>query len=502
MIIVLETNLPSFSNDIADVVRMMMPGAIVRESDDANADKRISHTHTEHEGYWHEQCTIAGNSTDYNTFDWQVPIPQPGAQSPEAFTLNTKRLLKRAAKQCCYYLLKNITHHHPPWGALTGIRPTRLFAERLAAGDPDPERTIMQSFDTRQDKAALLRSICETQSPYLSVDPCEVDIYVGIPYCVTRCAYCSFKTEIIPKDPRKTDAYVSALVTEIQSTRELMDECGLQPHALYMGGGTPTALEASRLDNIITALDRAFPNVLEFTVEAGRPDTLDGERLKVLRSHPVTRISINPQTMNDSTLERIGRRHTAAQTIDAFDRARTMGFNNINMDLIAALPGESVGDFARTLEAVQTLQPDSLTIHTLARKRASKLFDDPAFIETAPETVEEMILLGAESARQMGMRPYYLYRQKQIAGNQENVGYAKPDRISIYNIDMMEETASILALGAGGISKRVMYNDANQLRIERAPNMMESARYIERLDEMIERKRALWSEPNGNNKGV
>ncbi|MDR1598328.1 MAG: coproporphyrinogen dehydrogenase HemZ [Oscillospiraceae bacterium] len=481
MAVPLETNLPAFANDISDVARMMLPGG---------SDAALTHTHAEEDGFWVERCGYGGR-----TLEWRVRPPEPDGMEREAFALLRKRLMKRAAKQCCYYLLRNATGHAPPWGALTGIRPTRLYAERLADGDPDPERTLVRRYDVRPDKAALLGEVARAQSPYLSAPPDAVDIYVGIPYCVTRCAYCSFKTETVPKDPRGTDAYVDALVFEIQQTRRMMDEVGLSPQALYVGGGTPTALDAPRLDRTLAALDEAFcrePGVMEYTVEAGRPDTLDDARLAALRGHPVTRVSINPQTMNDSTLELIGRRHTAAQTVEAFARARAVGFNNINMDLIAALPGETTEDFARTLEAARALGPESLTAHTLALKRASRLSGDASYVAVDQATAEAMVTMGMDAARSMGMSPYYLYRQKQTVGDMENVGYAKPGRLCVYNIDMMEETVSILALGAGGISKRVRRDPREGLRIERAANMMESRRYIERIGEMVGRKRALW----------
>ncbi|MDR0396167.1 MAG: coproporphyrinogen dehydrogenase HemZ [Oscillospiraceae bacterium] len=481
MAVTLETNLPAFANDISDVIKMMLANG---------SDGMLAHTHTESGGWWVERCAYGGQS-----FEWRVLPPKRGGMTREAFALYEKRLMKRAAKQCCYYLLKNVTGRVPPWGALTGIRPTRLYAERLAAGDPDPERALIQRYDVRPDKAALLGSVARAQVPYLDAPPDAVDIYVGIPYCATRCAYCSFKTEIIPKDPRKTDAYVDALEREIHCVRRMISEAGLRPRALYVGGGTPTALDAARLDRVLSALDDSFchePGLMEYTVEAGRPDTLDNARLAVLRSHPVTRVSINPQTMNDATLALIGRMHTAAQTEDAFARARQAGFDNVNMDLIAALPGETEEDFARTLEAVRALSPESLTIHTLALKRASRLSEDSAYAAAEPSVVESMIAMGNEAARSMGMSPYYLYRQKQMAGDMENVGYAKPGRVCVYNIDMMEETVSILALGAGGISKRVSRDPRKGLRIERAANMMESHRYIVRVEEMALRKRGLW----------
>ena len=264
---------------------------------------------------------------------------------------------------------------------------------------------------------------------------------------------------------------------------------GLHIRVGYIGGGTPSSLTTSQLDRLLNQIEKCFGSFEEFTVEAGRPDTLDEQKLRMLHSHPVTRISINPQTMNDETLMRIGRAHTAKQTMEAYELARSIGFDDINMDVIAALPGEDYAMFAHTLEAIQKLKPESLTVHTLAIKRSSRLHEEK--YAQREQDVARMVALGRQTAHEMGMRAYYLYRQKYMAENLENVGYALPGHFCRYNIDNMEETTSVLALGAGGISKCVMRKEE---KILRAPNIANIEQYIDRVDEMIQRKEAVFTE--------
>ena len=285
------------------------------------------------------------------------------------------------------------------------------------------------------------------------------------------------------------EPYLNALFHEIETCAAMVKDMGLSVRVGYIGGGTPSSLNTDQLDRLLTHTLKCFDQLEEFTVEAGRPDTLDREKLSMMRSHPVTRISINPQTMNDETLRRIGRAHTAQQTVDTYALARSLGFDDINMDVIAALPGEDFDMFASTLEKVSSLAPESLTVHTLAIKRSSRLHEQG--YQQCEKDVERMVELGRACAHRMGMRAYYLYRQKYMAENLENVGYAKPAHVCRYNIDNMEETTSVLALGAGGISKCVMKQEE---KILRAPNIANIEQYIARVDEMIERKRAAFGE--------
>ena len=337
-----------------------------------------------------------------------------------------------------------------------------------------------------------------------------MDVYIGIPFCTTRCAYCSFSSGEIG-DGRLVAPYMDALEAELAAGREILRRSGRKLRAVYVGGGTPTALPAEAFRRLLAAMMERFPGALEYTVEAGRPDTLTREKLRAIRDAGIHRISINPQTMNDRTLRLIGRAHTSAQVREAYALAREEGMPHINMDVIAGLPGEGLAEFARTMAAAEELRPESLTVHTLAIKRSSPwgeertarkrrlprkdgqeaAMDAPAEAGRLPtgETAAEMVRLGGETASRLGMRPYYLYKQKYMAGNLENTGYALPGHECVYNVDIMEETSHILAFGAGGISKRIYPEEGH---IGRAPNVSNIETYIARLDEMIRRKRELF----------
>lgn len=473
MTIRLCTPLAAHFSDLAEVVHIFYPNAEVVSTEH---DAELSHAHREGDGFLEDSICGWGRR-----FQWTTRLSGDHWEQ--------KRRRKRGMKQCLYHFLREHTGDSPLWGSLTGIRPTRLFYERLSLGETpeEAEAALVRMYDLREDRARLLRETVDTQRGLIDASENAVDLYVGIPFCATRCAYCSFYAEAVGRG-RRVPPYLEALFREIDAAAVLIQEKGLIPRALYVGGGTPTALSAKQLDALLDALGTRFPSLREWTVEAGRPDTMDEAKLSVLRAHPVTRISVNPQTMNDQTLRAIGRAHTAQDCVEAFTRARMAGFSDINMDVIAALPGETEADFARTLQAIRKLDPESVTIHTLARKHGSRLNEfgfDPAPSEVASAMVET----GAACMRGMGLRPYYLYRQKYVAGNLENVGYARAGRECLYNIDLMEETTSVLALGAGAISKRIFPGGT---RIERAPNVREIGNYIARVDEMIARKRQLW----------
>ncbi|MBR4080592.1 MAG: coproporphyrinogen dehydrogenase HemZ, partial [Clostridia bacterium] len=286
------------------------------------------------------------------------------------------------------------------------------------------------------------------------------------------------------------EPYLAALFREMEAGAALMRRAGKRLRALYIGGGTPTSLNEDQFARLLDRTMTLFPGAVEYTVEAGRPDTITPGKLRTVRAAGVGRISINPQTMVDRTLQVIGRAHTAAQVEEAYAMARAEGLHHINMDVIAGLPGESLADFAVTMEAAQRLRPESLTVHTLAIKRSSRLHFENAPLPDG-DTAAAMVAMGEATARGMGMRPYYLYRQKYMAGNQENVGYALPGHACQYNVDIMEETTHILALGAGGISKRVYPEEGH---IGRAPNVSNIEQYIDRVDEMILRKQELFAQ--------
>lgn len=476
MRIAVKTPISGFQNDIGDVVRLFYGEAsAVMPEEEHNAV--LVHEHETCNGQWHERFTL---------FDADSAVKRElsGCACTDG-GLEEKRQLKRLIKRCCYQLLKAYTGRQPAWGSLTGIRPTRLYYQQLESGKtPEQARKALEElFDLSSEKLDLLEEIISAQDGLIWRPVNACDLYIGIPFCTTRCAYCSFSSGEIG-DGKLVEPYLKALEREIDACSMLAKEFGLDIRIGYVGGGTPSSLSTAQLDRLLAYVHRRFGDLDELTVEAGRPDTLDYEKLSMLRSHPVTRISINPQTMNDETLVRIGRAHTADQTVQCYKMARDIGFDNINMDVIAALPGEDYAMFARTIDRITELEPDSLTVHTLAIKRSSRLHEQR--YQQTEQDVADMVALGREAAHAMGMRAYYLYRQKYMASNLENVGYAKPGSICRYNIDNMEETTSVLALGAGGISKCVMRQEE---KILRAPNIANIQQYIDRVDEMVERKR-------------
>ena len=470
------TPITAFENDIADVVRIFYgEGAAVTEGE--AFDATLTHTHALCDERWTECFTLEGaGDTLSNSLEAEAYLDGG---------LEEKRQLKRLVKRCAYQLLRDYNGRTPAWGSLTGIRPTRLYYQQMEQGKTrgQAKAALKALFDLSEEKIDLLDEIISAQEGLIHRPQNACDLYVGIPFCTTRCSYCSFSSGEIGNG-KLVEPYLDALMHEIDLCSDMAKEYGLDIRIGYIGGGTPSSLTTPQLDRLLTHIESRFGEMKEFTVEAGRPDTLDREKLAMMRRHPITRISINPQTMNDETLVRIGRAHTAQQTIDTYHLARELGFDDINMDVIAALPGEDYAMFERTLDIIRDLAPDSLTVHTLAIKRSSRLHEQ-RYTQSAAETAK-MVDLGRKVAHDMGMRAYYLYRQKYMAENLENVGYAKPSSICQYNIDNMEETTSVLALGAGGISKCVMRQEE---KILRAPNIGNIEMYIQRVDEMVQRKR-------------
>ncbi|MBE5787667.1 MAG: coproporphyrinogen dehydrogenase HemZ [Clostridiales bacterium] len=481
MIVSLFTPTVQFANDLADVIRIFL-GNIELKINEDGGEICIRHTETAEETV--RFCRMEATGAFSGIQENQSEI--------NADPLLEKRYHKRQIKQALYEVMKAACGRTPPWGSLTGIRPTRLIYEGMGRGLSREQAMayVQQEFDVHPDKAQLLSEIVQVQTALPQPKSTEVDLYVGIPFCVSRCAYCSFLSGEVGKG-KQLPPYVDALEKEIGDTLRLIEEKGLRPRAFYMGGGTPTSLSATLLERVLKAARPFIDQSCEVTVEAGRPDTIDADKLRAIRENGATRISVNPQTMHDATLELIGRRHTTAQTEKAYELARNIGFNHINMDLIAGLPGENLDMFLQTLEWSRKMQPESLTVHTLSIKRSSLLHLWEAKLPDG-QMVSDMVEAGRKEAAARGMQPYYLYRQKYMAGNLENVGYALPGHACLYNIDMMEETANVLAVGAGAISKRV--NPAIG-RIERAPNVSEITHYITRVNEMMERKRELWEMP-------
>lgn len=403
---------------------------------------------------------------------------------------------KNVIKKLFYQMLVERTSHELPWGSLTGIRPTKIALSRLEDGwkEDDIRRFMKETYMTSDEKIDLSVEIAAREKRLM--EPINYDsgysLYVGIPFCPTTCLYCSFTSYPISKWKGRTGLYLEALFKELEYTAEKMK--GRPLDTIYFGGGTPTSLPAEDIDAILCKLEQLFDtkNVLEFTVEAGRPDSITEEKLKVLASHGISRISINPQTMNQKTLDLIGRRHTVENVKEKFHMARALGFDNINMDLIMGLPGEDLDDVKHTLEEIEALKPDSLTVHSLAIKRAARLnMFKEEYADLKISNTPEMIALSEACARRMGMEPYYLYRQKNMAGNFENVGYSLPGKACLYNILIMEELATIVACGAGTTTK-VVFPSEN--RRERCENVKEVEQYISRIDEMIGRKEKILNE--------
>jgi len=490
---------------------------------------------------------------------------------------------KSLVKKALYLYLSGITRRELPWGTLTGIRPVRIVEMLLGTEDPEKEQgkaagsapalgetglsrvreRIRELFLVSEEKLDLMFSIYKKEQEVLArLDGAKpgafsyrdgYSIYIGIPFCPTRCLYCSFTSNPIELWEDRVDEYLEAVKKELLKVRELAEKnektreepgrsafsaAGLQ--TVYIGGGTPTALSALGLDRLLTILEEVFgyeefdidlkyrmPQgetkeetgrgrrvpAAELTVEAGRPDSITKDKLEVLKKHGVDRISVNPQTMHQKTLDLIGRRHTVGQTVEAYRLARRLGFDNINMDLIMGLPGEDLQDVKETLRKIRELGPDSLTVHALAVKRSSRLSTEgkawggverKGLDAEGMDEAAAMTALGAETASMLGLEPYYLYRQKNMAGNQDNVGYAAPGKECIYNILMMEEKHTVIGVGAGSSTKLVSYMPQGRPRgkadvtagvpvqksVRRFENVKNIADYLDRIDEMIKKKAA------------
>ena len=408
----------------------------------------------------------------------------------EADRTAVKSLLKRVL----YGLLSDITGKSLPWGTLTGIRPTKIPMKMICEGKNDFQiKEYMQDeYLCSEGKISLATSIAHLEKNIVdSVSSDGYSLYIGIPFCPTTCLYCSFTSYPIVSWAARTGEYLECLKKEILSVRELFPDKA--PDSVYIGGGTPTTLTAEQLRELIDFVRRTIDcsKIQEFTVEAGRPDSITEEKLIALYESGVTRLSINPQTMNDKTLKIIGRQHTVSQIYDAFEMARRIGFDNINTDLILGLLGEDEEDVKYTFDKIKELAPDSITVHSMAIKRAAgmhKFLDEHDDIKSI--NTPGMLEMAEECARSLGMDPYYLYRQKNMSGNFENVGYARKGKYGIYNILIMEEVQTIIACGAGTVTKRV-YGDG---RIERCDNVKDVALYISKIEEMIDRKRQLFAD--------
>ncbi len=415
------------------------------------------------------------------TAEWSMPY------GDEALTDKEQ---KRIVKRTIYELLRAETGIRPQWGLLTGVRPAKLISTMLAEGKGDGEclAFFTEEYFVLPHKAELALKVAKAEQKILAGNkPEEISLYIGIPFCPTRCLYCSFTAYPLAQYKSRVDEYLDAMFKELDWLAAYCKNFILKN--IYIGGGTPTSLEERQLKRLLEKVETLFhpTEEMEYTVEAGRPDTITREKLRLMKAYGVNRISINPQTMNEKTLKAVGRRHTVEDIRRVFREARAEGHQNINMDLILGLPGENAADVRNTMKEIMMLAPDNVTVHTLAVKRASRLREElDQHDMTTAETLEEMLDIAAEYAKKMGMEPYYMYRQKNMVGNFENVGYCHPGKEGVYNVQIMEEKQTILAAGAGASTKTI---DPDTDRIERVFNVKSIEDYISRIDEMIERKK-------------
>ena len=402
--------------------------------------------------------------------------------------------IKEDIKKLVFSSLKELTKEEYPWGILVGIRPSKIALKYLEEGKTEEE--IIRIFEIKhlasKKKAKLCIEIAKTEEKFVNKESNSIAIYIGMAFCPTRCFYCSFAANPIVGNKKLVNPYLQALIKEISAMKKYVNDRKLNIESVYFGGGTPTAVNNEEFEDVMKEVYEAFvkdKNLKEFTVECGRPDSITSEKLQTMKTYDVTRISINPQTMNDDTLKMIGRGHTSAQVIEKFNLARSMGFNDINMDMIIGLPGEGIKEVLHTKNEILKLKPDSLTVHGLSLKRASILYEN--FILKKGIQVkkqEELAQMYEESrilAQELGLHPYYMYRQKNMVGNMENLGYSRKGAECIYNIEMIEDKQTIIALGADSVSK-VVFLDEN--RIERFANIKDIKEYCNRIDEMIQGK--------------
>ena len=405
--------------------------------------------------------------------------------------------IKEDIKRLVFSSLKDITQEEYPWGILVGIRPSKIALKYLEEGKTEEE--IIEIFKKKhlasEEKAKLCIEIAKREVSFVNNDSKNIAIYIGMAFCPTRCFYCSFAANPIMGNKKLVNPYLEALIYEIREMKKYVDERNLNIETVYFGGGTPTAVNNEEFELVMKEAYDAFvkgKGIKEFTVECGRPDSITKEKLETMKKFNVTRISINPQTMNDETLKIIGRGHNSNDVIEKFNLARSMGFNDINMDMIIGLPGEGIKEVIHTKEEILKLHPDSLTVHGLSLKRASILYENFVLKKGIQvKKQEELANMYEESrglAKELGLQPYYMYRQKNMIGNMENLGYSRKGAECIYNIQMIEDKQTIIALGADAVSKIVFLEEG---RIERFANIKDVREYCNRIEEMVEGKKKL-----------
>ena len=480
------TNSPLFEYDIRGLLMAFYPWTKFETDEKAEDAESLSVTFT---GDLSEKQGVCSCRLDF----------RDGAFSKAKevhLDLSDRKSAKSLLKRTLYGILSEASGKTLPWGTLTGIRPTKIPMAMLReeTKDADILRHMTETLLCSEGKAELSLEIAKRELSLLRGLDTEDgwSLYIGIPFCPTTCLYCSFTSYPIDRYKGRISAYLDALEKELRFTAEAFR--GKTLFSVYFGGGTPTALPAEELDRLLRLVTQLFDlsHVREWTVEAGRPDSVTEEKLSVMRNYPVTRISVNPQTMHQKTLDLIGRKHTVEDVLNVYRMARARGFDNINMDLILGLPGETEADVRETIRRVSDLAPDNVTIHSLAIKRAARLnLMKDVYRNYTMENTDESMAMCREALRDIGLSPYYLYRQKNMAGNLENTGYASPGKEGVYNILIMEEVHSIVACGAGATTKRVRHLPDGDL-ITRAENVKNVDLYMENVEEMIARKKALF----------
>ena len=405
----------------------------------------------------------------------------------------TVRDRRRALQQSYYLAARQLLPQVPPWGALAGVRPTKITTKHLleggSAASADKLLRDIYYVTPQRRKLAVDCSLATTRAAAL-LEPTDVSLYIGIPFCPTRCAYCSFVSRTVGKRTELIEPYLQAMLQELRLTGQLLANSGHKVRTIYMGGGTPTTLSEAQMSLLLDTVSASFDlsRLIEFTVEGGRPDTLNEEKLRSIARHGVDRMSINPQTMVDDVLRACARPHRAEDVLRAYRQAQDAGFDAINMDLIAGLPRDSVDGFRHSLDTVASLEPANITVHTLALKKDADLFSRREDLAT-PDEVTQMVAYAGQVLSSLGYRPYYLYRQKYMSGSFENVGWSKPGKDCLYNIYMMEEVHTILSVGGGSISKV----NLPEGKLIRFPNPKFPEQYIEMLPSVLEKKKEMFT---------
>lgn len=469
---------------VEEILLHLLPGASVLENVDDGGDFCGSSL-TRQDNRLIARCSVRLNGKT-------LKGERSGTLPAEAAPLERKRLENELVKLAIYDAVVSECPEPPVWGSLTGVRPAKLARGLMARGmtADETERYLCQHFYVSPERSALtMAAAMAAQKIDQKITQNSVSVYVGIPFCPTRCKYCSFISAAVEKNTALIEPYVDALCGEAAATGELLREHRLTIDSLYIGGGTPTTLSSEQLHRLLSALEEAFDlsGLFDYTVEAGRPDTITADKLRVLRAHGVTRVNVNPQSMNDEVLRLAGRSHTAQAVLESYQLARETGFFVINMDVIAGLEGDTPKSFANTMDALIRLGAENITVHTLAIKRGAEQRDIQANLAQR-EAVGHMLFYAQRALTEHNYYAYYLYRQKFSAGGFENIGWCKPGTENFYNISMMEELQTIISLGAGGVSKRV---DRTTGKIDRFTNPKYPLEYLQAQERILQGKRKL-----------